>query len=102
MKKYLQLLKDFRDAFKAGEWKKAWAIAIQIQQEILDLFGPAALDAVTPEERQEYQELCAEVQTLLETTTHPEAIGDGRIVAWLIKIGLIVIGIPLPFGTDAK
>lgn len=91
MRQYLQLLRDFRDAIKAGDWRKAWSIAIEIQKAVLDLFGAPAV-TMSAEEKAENAALTAEIGALLDSAAVPadvdaNKIGDGKkIIAILIPI----------------
>lgn len=101
-KDYLKLLIDFRDAWKAGDWKKCAAIAIEIQKIILGFFTSSGVGTMSVVEGEQLTRVTAEIKELIESTAIPadvdgSAWGDGKLIAWLIKIGLIVIGIPVPF-----
>lgn len=105
LKEYLKMLRDFRDAVKAGDWRKAWAIAIAIQQIVLDLFGgiggsiPAdTFAALLAEERAEAKELLSEIESLLSGTTVEQdadssKFGDGKIIAILLPIFRVLLPI---------
>lgn len=102
MGQYLLLLKQFRDAWKAGDWRKVAAVAIEIQKIILGFFAAGTVIAMSAAEGEEIAAVTAETKALIEGTAVPadadtNAWGDGKLVAWLIKIGLNIIGIPIPF-----
>lgn len=101
MAQYLKLLKDFLAAVRAGEWVKAWKLSIQIQELIASLLVAGEVVAMSVEEKAELAAVRGDIESSLKAAeTGASAIGDGKIVAWLIKIGLIVIGIPLPFESE--
>lgn len=101
MGQYLQLLRDFLAAVKGGEYWKAYRILVQIQQVIVDLFGPGSVGTMSAEEKAEATVLCGEATAALNAlASQPTTAANGKIIAWLIKIGLIVIGIPLPFEAE--
>lgn len=100
--KYLKLLRDLRDAWKAGDWKKVYALTVEIAIIVRDILTGGEVSTMSVEQSEEASALVAEVRGLVEGTALPadaEAakIGDGKLAAWLVKIVLIVIGIPVPF-----
>lgn len=87
MRQYLQLLRDFRDAVKAGDWRKAWAITIEIQKAVLDLFAAPAV-TMSAEEKAENAALTSEIAALLDSTVVPTDVANanGKIIAILLPI----------------
>lgn len=97
MLEYIKLLKDFRDAIKAGDWRKAWALAIKIQEIVLGLFGTGAV-AMSADEKTEIAALNAEIGELLDATAVPADAdsnkwGDGKIIEFLKGVGKYLLPI---------
>lgn len=114
-KDYLKLWSDLAAAWAAKDWLKVWDIEIEIQRIARSFFpargaiGLLAMGTVTAEEYKQLTDKQAEVKAMIEASDAEVAAAadagnadaarawDGKLIAWIIKIGLNIIGIPLPF-----
>lgn len=92
----MSIVKDIialKDAIVAGDYKTAWQLEIKLQQTAFDLVYGLQGTADTID-KAELQQACTDlVAACNQMQAGADAIGDGKILAFLVKILPLIIAL---------